>query len=395
MTITLSRQQEQARKEVLSWYHDSNRSKPWFFLNGPGGVGKSSCTLAIVESIKGTILFAAPTGRAAHVMRQKGCEGAQTIHSLIYRPQGTGGNKAALEKMQKELATLVPGSDKHSQLAKQVQKLLEGFKPMFSLNLESPLREANLLVVDEISMVAKETMEDLLSFKVPILVLGDLWQLPPVGAKNFFKDIPPDYTLTEIHRQSLDNPIIQLCTRLRNKQPLVPGQYGESLVTRNKEDVNGLEYDVIVVGTHVMRIGTNNKIRRLLGYESEMPVVGDKVMCKRNDNKVGLVNGDEFEVTEFEDITSALGIIGIKNAEIDTRVTCHKEYFVGREKDIQPWDRMKAQEIVYSYARTCHSVQGGQFSKVLVKDESRKFPEPYRWLYTAVSRAVDKITVLI
>jgi exodeoxyribonuclease-5 len=56
---------------------------------------------------------------------------------------------------------------------------------------------------------------DLESFKVPIVCLGDLAQLPPVGGSAYFTDRAPDFELTEIHRQESDSPIITMATAIR------------------------------------------------------------------------------------------------------------------------------------------------------------------------------------
>ena len=80
------------------------------------------------------MLFAAFTGKAAQVMRNKGCANARTIHSLIYRPRG--------EKPEKETGEL---------------------QPTFALNRMSPVSRAKLVVIDEGSMVDEKLGRDLLS----------------------------------------------------------------------------------------------------------------------------------------------------------------------------------------------------------------------------------------
>ena len=99
----------------------------------------------IAEDVDGEVKFAAFTGKAALVMRGKGCHGATTIHSLIYRARESG----------EEI-------------------------PSFDLWDEAPASKAELIVIDECSMVDAELGRDLLSFGVPVLVLGDPAQLPPI-----------------------------------------------------------------------------------------------------------------------------------------------------------------------------------------------------------------------
>jgi ATP-dependent exoDNAse (exonuclease V) alpha subunit len=77
------------------------------------------------------------------------------------------------------------------------------------------LADVALFVIDECSMVDEEIGKDLLSFGVPVLVLGDPAQLPPVKGGGFFTEADPDVMLTEIHRQAAENPIVRMATTIR------------------------------------------------------------------------------------------------------------------------------------------------------------------------------------
>src|SRR6202035_5203735 len=166
-------------------------------LFGYAGTGKTTLARQVAEGADGKVLFAAFTGKAALVMRSKGCFGATTIHSLIYKPQ--------------ESATATPS---------------------FELWDEAPASKAALIVIDECSMVDAELGRDLLSFGVPLLVLGDPAQLPPIQGGGFFTEADPDVMLTEVHRQAKDNPIIRLSMDIRAGEYLEPGRYGETEVVR-------------------------------------------------------------------------------------------------------------------------------------------------------------------
>src|SRR5260370_1454897 len=115
----------------------------------------------LAEGVDGKVLFAAFTGKAALVMRSKGCERASTIHSLIYKTRESG------EEV-----------------------------PSFDLWDEAPASKAALIVIDECSMVDAELGRDLMSFGVPLLVLGDPAQLPPIQGGGFFTQDEPHAMLT-------------------------------------------------------------------------------------------------------------------------------------------------------------------------------------------------------
>src|ERR1700756_2284703 len=168
---TFSPHQDSALKAVADWLKAKpgrNGTPPVFRLFGYAGTGKTTLARHIAEGVDGKVLFAAFTGKAALVMRNKGCDGAATIHSLIYRARESGEET-----------------------------------PSFELWDEAPASKANLIVIDECSMVDAELGRDLLSFGAPVLVLGDPAQLPPVQGGGFFTDAEPDVMLTEGHRQAL------------------------------------------------------------------------------------------------------------------------------------------------------------------------------------------------
>src|SRR6202035_4167275 len=104
----------------------------------------------------------------------------------------------------------------------------ESETPTFELWDDAPASEAKLIVIDECSMVDAELGRDLLSFRAPLLVLGDPAQLPPVQGGGFFTDAEPDAMLTEVHRQAQDDPIVRLSMQVREGQRLSFGEYGMS-----------------------------------------------------------------------------------------------------------------------------------------------------------------------
>ena len=208
-----SPEQAQAIDAVGRWL---KQGEPQVFrLFGYAGVGKTTLARHIAEGARGDTAFAAFTGKAALVMRSKGCAGATTIHALIYR--ASEGAEGA---------------------------------PTFTLNADGPASRAGLIVIDECSMVDAELARDLLSFGKPILVLGDPFQLPPVKGGGYFTDGAPDVMLTQIHRQAHDNPIIRLSEVVRSGGELEDGAYGETRVIRRAaiDPAEVLGADQVLVG---------------------------------------------------------------------------------------------------------------------------------------------------
>src|SRR3954462_13347352 len=256
-----SAQQEAALGQVAAWLR---RGEPQVFrLFGYAGTGKTTLARQLAADIEGEVAFGAFTGKAALVMRARGCRDATTIHSMIYRSRESD----------------------------------EG-GPSFVLNRSSVASKAALIVIDECSMVDEDLGRDLLSFGKPVLVLGDPAQLPPVKGGGFFTAELPGAMLTEVHRQAGDNPIIRLSMAVREAQPLPLGAYGESRVIRRRDiDADAvMRADQVLVGLNRTRRLYNGRIRELSGYRNPMPSEGEKLVCLRNDKTKGLLNGGAWTV---------------------------------------------------------------------------------------------------
>ena len=170
--------------------------------------------------------------------------------------------------------------------------------PNFDLWDEAPASKAELIIIDECSMVDAELGRDLLSFGVPLLVLGDPAQLPPIQGGGFFTEAEPDVMLTEVHRQARDNPIVRLSMDIRAGDYLEPGRYGESEVVL-KADLDPqrvLDADQVLVGRNNTRRAYNQRMRQRRGFTDTMPEAGDKLVCLRNNRKKGLFNGGLWSV---------------------------------------------------------------------------------------------------
>lgn len=373
-----SQQQEEAIVAVRDWLADPVGS-PIFRLFGYAGTGKTTLAKELAGVVKGRVLFATFTGKASLVLRSKGCADASTIHSLIYKVE----------------------VDERTGEAN------------FTLNEDSELAGAALLIVDEVSMVGEALARDLLSFDTRILVLGDPAQLPPVKDEGFFINAEPDVMLTEVHRQARDNPIIRMSMTIREGNRLDAGIYGESAVIERKDlsqDRCGemvLAADQVLCGLNRSRISFNKRIRELKGLQGWVqpwhPDVGDRLICLRNDRQAGIFNGSMWEAESVFETTGNSGlphleiVVSSQDEERDplkARVLPH--FFRGNEHEIDWRAKRGFQEFTFGWAITCHKSQGSQWGNVLIFDESRAFRDSARnWLYTAVTRAAERVTVLI
>ena len=361
-------QQDAALKAIADWIRDGEPQV--FRLFGYAGTGKTTLARRIADDVDGTVVFGAFTGKAASVMRQKGCHDASTIYALIYRTEeGDEGG------------------------------------PSFTLNLSGPAATADLIVIDECSMVDSDLGNDLLSFGKPVLVLGDPAQLPPVRGGGFFTEAEPDVMLTDVHRQAADDPIVRMAMTVREGGRLSLGEYGESrVVSRRTIDPNlVLDADQVLVGLNKTRRLYNGRLRALRGQTDPMPAVGEKLVCLRNDRTKGLLNGSTWTVHALRAAprpdTVRLDVVPEDDPALRRRPTDIKvlrAVIEGSEEEIPAYLRRETDEFTYGYALTVHKAQGSQWDRVVLFDESYAFREHRaRWLYTGLTRAAQAITVVV
>lgn len=365
--MKFSPKQDLALKAVDRWFYTESKKQQVFRVFGYAGTGKSTLARHFAANIDGSTVFAAFTGKAALVMRKNGCQGARTIHSLIYK---------AIEA--------------------------EDGTVHFEFNPASDIAMCSLVIIDECSMVDEALARDLLSFGKPVLVLGDPAQLPPVDGAGYFTECEPDIMLTEIHRQSSDNPIIHLATQVRMGNTLNLGQFGESKVIARPMLSDAKEADQILVGRNATRESMNLRMRKLLDFKGELPMAGERLICLKNDRELGIFNGGTFTVGREirKNYPTQFMFLALKSEDevagaMPTVVKVHKSFFTA-DTPKPDWRMLKgSQEFDYGYAITVHKAQGSQWEHVMVQDESWCFREMnLRWLYTAITRASEKVTIV-
>jgi len=403
----LVEEQQMVLNEVLDWYR--NKGYGVIKIVGYAGTGKTTLMTEIASKIRFNrdlgkrgahkIAFCAFTGKAAFVLENKLEENHSaeahdyvgTIHGLLYVP---------------------------------IYKRKDGKKILAGWSLKKELEE-DLIIVDEGSMITKELWNDLSHFNIPIIVCGDHGQLPPVGPK-FDLLANADLKLNEIHRQALENPIIQLTIDIRRKGYVEPGIYNEHVFKldwnnpQTKQIYDKIDWseegkDIIqLCGFNKTRCTLNKKTRDKLGYKLDDPYPDERVICLKNNHDSGIKNGQLgslvwiypagrklFDLTMKmdgygDDLHSSLAIrssFGKDNyneeMEIDFKRTFAKQLKEHDQKDIDIFD--------FGYATTVHKSQGSEWKKVVLFEQRNKYQtdQDYaRWLYTAATRAKEKLFII-
>ena len=392
--MELTEKQEKGLETILTRY---NLGLKYTTISGYAGTGKSTLVKFAIAALgvrEDRVAYATFTGKAAEVLRKKGNTGACTLHKLLYDhfPKPGGGFIR---------------------------------KPKTSL-------DCDVVVVDEVSMAPKSMIDILLSHRVYVIFLGDPFQLPQIN-KDESHDILENahIFLDEVMRQAAESEIIQISMKIRNGEPIDFMKGKEAIIIPKSELVEGhLTWaDQILCGTNATRENINRQMREIYGF-SGLPQDGEKMICLRNywddcaDNGDALVNGTTGILRNpFETFRMIPNYIPIDNHRMDVIqgdfVTSDGSTFNSVEMDKKLLiDGVKCitdgkilfrlgklknkigdivpREFAFGYAITTHKAQGSEWDKVLVIEE--KFPfskeEHARWLYTAVTRASERLVLV-
>jgi len=183
----------------------------------------------------------------------------------------------------------------------------------------------------------------------------------------------------------------------------VNGDFGTAQVI-SRNEINSdmvLAADQVLVGVNRTRRRYNQRLRELKGFNALFPQAGDKLVCLRNEPAKGLLNGSLWKVMTAARETVKPGINLLVSPEEDdpdrgvAKIKLLKAAFEDPEGEI-PWQTKKRyDDFDFGYALTVHKAQGSQWNQVMLFDESFAFRDTrQRWLYTAITRAAERLTIV-
>lgn len=367
--IELSEEQEEARTLILQWLEGSAQE---FRLGGYAGTGKTTLIKALMASFgtKGVCAgVAAFTGKAVSVLRRKGVPRTSTLHALLYDSEYDSSKK----KIVWIKKTILP---------------------------------YDLVIVDEASMVSTELYTDLTMHAIKLLFVGDPAQLEPVGDNpNLMRKC--DFVLTHIHRQAKGNPILRLARSVREGNANIPvGEWrGENdngcvKVVDTMYGIDLASYDMVICAKNLTRHGVNHRKRMLMDREGD-PVVGESVICLKNDKEKGLFNGLILEITSKHREVSFAGheaFYADMQDEADDKfydVPVLKTFF-GKDYKQQDVSRgTKGVPFDFGDCLTAWKAQGSEWDRVLFIDEPIWKTDTARLRYTGITRASKELTIVL
>lgn len=257
---------------------------------------------------------------------------------------------------------------------------------------EEIVAKYDAILCDEFSMVPAQMGEDLVSYGVPIVMVGDPFQLPPVKAKAYWDGMRAQSVLTKIERQKGPGAGIPLAgERLRKGLEVQPNESVRLWRRNSMPDENFLKADQILVGTHKTRERLCRFVRRLRGYDTSHPVAGEKVVAVYNDRQNGIMNGEIYEVLRSE-LTrgDTVTIMDLRDpyGKVIEGVRAWTEGFEGRSKT--EFLDSEYGKFWFGYAITVHQSQGSEWPHVIVCDDWPGDGHD-RWLYTGLTRASREV----
>lgn len=370
-------------------------------LTGGPGTGKTTTINTMIQFFESeglSILLAAPTGRAAKRMTEATGYEAQTIHRLLEvngnpEEESTGG---------------------------------------FLRNRENPL-EADVIIIDEMSMVDLNLMHALLSAVVQgtrLILVGDVDQLPSVGPGSVLKDIISSerfhvVTLTKIFRQAGESDIIMNAHKINAGEPVELNKKSRDFFFVKCDEADTIIGGIIAliqrklpqyVQAHPNEIQVMTPTRKgLLGVERMNVILqkylnpadekktereingrlfreGDKVMQIKNNYQLEWEICTRFGLTVDKGMGVFNGDMGVISEINEYKETVEVEYDEGR-KVKYGFDMVD--ELELAYAITVHKSQGSEYPAVILPLlPGAKLLYNRNLLYTAVTRAKKCLTII-
>lgn len=358
---------------------------PLVTLAGFAGTGKSTLIPLVSELLGDTssTAFCAFTGKAANVlgrkMRAAGIANPGqigTIHSLMYAP------------LTNQWGGIVGWQRKRELVGTNNRKITR-------------------IIVDEASMVGERLLEDMQSYDIPILAVGDHGQLPPIQDESILNR--PDIALERIHRHAENNPILKLSAHIREWGDLPKDDSSSEALryVRQHEvmDIVGETYERL--GMDMAVLVRRNVIRKnfnLMPRDNPEPEVGDIVICLKNNPPVyNGMRGVLREIALYKEHWYKAKVYFPDDGMTVTGLL--NRYQFGRDKTIEsaldlhkyPSAYPLAMLFDFGLSLTVHKAQGSAFKEVVLCPErwsNDNLNEYRQWLYTAVTRAVDRLTIV-
>lgn len=380
-------------------------------VTGYAGTGKTTL-IKEISRVHGTPDVLTPTGKAALRVGEATGVFAMTIHRFLYEPT------------------------EDPKTGKPVFKIKDTWDDIMTD------ARGKLVIIDEASMVDKQVWTDLQTVAgrvgFHILLMGDLFQLPPVykdaegrGFSTLTLDTEFGVNLTEVHRQALESPIVRASMMLRSGAP----EY-EAMETLEAMGASKLVPEMIagqarggvtICFTNKRRHDLNARVRKELGFTNGLEA-HEPILVTQNNYQLNVWNGEVLEYQGWDRPTRHEDTIAVLDRYTGNALNVHfgvgkidGQYCVLADESVtgkaeasgvgnwvirkfaRRWYKEEYRtenappylDCNYGYTLTCHKAQGSEWPEVIVVLEDAlsalRGVEKKRWLYTAITRAKARV----
>lgn len=440
--------------QALGRFLVSRDERKAFILRGYAGTGKTSVVSALVRALQGLkqpCVLLAPTGRAAKVLSRYSGFPAYTIHKKIYRQNQLGQERFSLgQNMHRGTLFIV---DEASMLSGQRDNAAFGSGCLLDDLVQYVFggKGCSLLLLGDdaqlppVGSSASPALDEDFMKGYGLQVTG--YGLQEVARQALDSGILSEATRI---RELLNNQDNQNNPIMLNPNSVdiihVPGEEVIETLEQSWRDV-GAEETLIITRSNKMTNLYNNGVRARVLWKEDLLSSGDRIMVSKNnyfwaqeyEDLEFLANGDMLEISRLHNEHELYGFHFVKaslravdyNWEIDALVwldtlttdspeanyALQRELFARVAEDYPEIRNKKelikrvyespyynALQVRFAYAVTCHKAQGGQWKHVYIDkgledervrelEETERY-EYLRWLYTAVTRATEKVYLL-
>ena len=326
-------QQLEALRLIQRW--DEVPTKQTFTLGGYAGSGKTSLIPPIRDMLHYNSAVVTYTNKAAARLREVGISDATTIYKLMYKL-----------------------TDPDLMLWRRLDKL-----------------PVDVVIVDEASMVGQNIRDDLESYDIPVLYVGDPFQLPPVKEESVMDNC--DFTLTEVYRHG--DVILDIATAIREGRPY------DDVDQYSLSDTQLCDADIVICLSNNKRFELNQRIRKHRGFQTQA-TRGDRVVAAKTIYDYGIFAGELGTLVSTNNRRRYEVLFDGWN---ETVVLTNGHMLLPNENPYSV--ELKGRQCLdFGNAITCHKAQGSSWPSVLVWKEPRA---DARWLYTAVTRAEKQVII--
>jgi len=403
----LSNEQKNVHDSIIDWVKCKNYTynKNYITCGGYAGTGKTFLITQLRKTIyenwrRLRVAFVTFTGKASSVLKQKLLENNSiydydycgTIHSLLYRP------KYIYSKILKKM-------------------VIYKWEKIETLDYD-------IIIIDEASMVSGVIWKDIISYNKPVIAIGDHGQLPPIeGSFSLLKNL--DLELKNIHRQSLNSPIINLSSFVR-KYGYIPSNrifskdvfkvsWKSNICQKKWNNINFDENIIVLCGFNNSRVKINNIIRKKLDFIRDEPYPSERIICLRNNYNSKIMNGQIGTLIWLMPHSKIMNRMTIQMdgvGEIYDGIVSKEGFGKTFYDDLYNIDNKKKKDIKknikdsefasldyfdFGYCISVHRSQGSEWQKVVVFEQRSKYWDDVyyaKWLYTSITRAREKLMII-